>query len=248
MLPWVERSVLRWSAGKGQLMRIFLSWSGPISQQIATRLHDWLPNVLQYVEPFLSSEDIDKGARWLSSMMTELQACHFGLICLTPDNLTAQWMHFEAGALSKTIDRSRVMPILFKLQPSDVQGPLAQFQMVSLGKGKEEVYRLLKSIDNIAGDRKIEEDRLEKVFVKFWADLDSSIGEMLSIPPQEIDTPPSGPPDRTRAILEEVLVLVRQQATTAADTLPFIVGSLQGNVGVLRDMLNPSGKVALERS
>ena len=88
-------------------MKVFICWSGSVSRRIAKSIHDWLPNIIQNVEPFMSTEDIEKGARWLSTVHTELQDCHFGMICLTPENLGSQWIHFEAGALSKFIDRSR---------------------------------------------------------------------------------------------------------------------------------------------
>src|SRR5271169_3330669 len=170
-------------------MKVFISWSGSTSGQIARFLREWLPNVLQNVEPFLSNEDIDKGARWLSAVTDELQVCNFGLICLTPENLTAPWILFEAGSLSKIIGRSRVVPILFKLEPSDVQGPLTQFQMVNFGQ--EEMYRLLQSINNAGGERKLDENRLQKIFVKFWPELDANIATVQFIPHEERHTIPT---------------------------------------------------------
>jgi hypothetical protein len=83
-------------------MKVFISWSGSRSKQIAKLLHDWLPIVLQNIEAFMSIEEIEKGMRWFSSIATELQNCNFGSVCLTPENLTAPWIHFEAGALAKT--------------------------------------------------------------------------------------------------------------------------------------------------
>jgi hypothetical protein len=109
-------------------------------------------------------------------MTTELQDCHFGLICLTPENLIAPWIHFEAGSLSKIIDRSRLVPILFKLEPSDVQGPLTQFQMVNFGQ--DEMYRLLQSVNNAGEERKLEEGRLEKAFKAFWPELEKSVSKI----------------------------------------------------------------------
>jgi TIR domain len=70
-------------------LKIFISWSGPRSQGVAEALHDWLPNVLQNVKPWLSANDIDKGAKWRQAVTGELEKSNFGLICLTPENLTS---------------------------------------------------------------------------------------------------------------------------------------------------------------
>ena len=61
-------------------MRVFIRWSGDDSNQVALVLRDWLPTVLQHVETFVSSEDIDKGAVWLNSLNTELNDAGFGII------------------------------------------------------------------------------------------------------------------------------------------------------------------------
>jgi hypothetical protein len=214
-------------------MKVFISWSGSRSKQIAKILHDWLPIVLQNIEPFMSTEEIEKGMRWFSSIATELENCNFGLVCLTPENLTAPWIHFEAGALAKAIDHSRVVPLLFQLKPSEVQGPLAQFNIANFER--DDVKRLLKSISNAAGDEGLDERRLETTFAAFWTQFDNNI---RAIPKIVQDYKSGNDPHSSRdtaSILEEILVLVRQQSIVSSD-----ITALLQNSGQPVDALKPS--------
>ncbi|MCL2483300.1 MAG: toll/interleukin-1 receptor domain-containing protein [Propionibacteriaceae bacterium] len=101
-------------------MKVFISWSGPLSKKVAQVLKDWIPSVIQAIEPFLSSEDIEKGNRWNTDIARELQESTFGIICVTLENLSAEWLNFEAGALSKTIENTHVAPFLLDVRPSDL--------------------------------------------------------------------------------------------------------------------------------
>lgn len=82
-------------------MKIFFSWSGARSRAVAEALNDWLPRVIQAVKPFYSPE-IEKGAKWSNEIDDALEGTRFGIVCLTPDNLSSTWIHYETGALSKT--------------------------------------------------------------------------------------------------------------------------------------------------
>jgi hypothetical protein len=87
-------------------MEVFISWSGPRSGAVATALKGWLPLVVNALKPWLSSADIDKGARWGKEIAEHLQTAKAGIICLTPSNTRSDWLLFEAGALSKTVDNT----------------------------------------------------------------------------------------------------------------------------------------------
>lgn len=194
-------------------MKIFISWSGEASHKIAKALHVWLPILLQYVRPFTSSEEIEKGARWSSTVAQELENTNFGLLCLTPDNLDARWIYFEAGALAKLIDQSRVAPLLYNLKPSDVQGPLAQFQLTGLNY--EDMRRLVFSIDTAAGAASLDPSRLEKAYEALWPKFDDEIRGMEASekPSQNMAKPTSA-----ETILEELLSLSRQQTQLLASS------------------------------
>ena len=88
-------------------MEIFISWSGPRSKAIAKALNDWMPKVIQGVKPWMSP-DIPSGARWQAEIADRLDKNMVGVVCLTPENLNAPWLLFEAGALSKHVSDSRV--------------------------------------------------------------------------------------------------------------------------------------------
>lgn len=71
-------------------MKVFISWSGPRSKSLADALREWLPLVLQYVEPFVSDKDISAGDRWAQAIADELEASNFGIIYVTPEKLRSE--------------------------------------------------------------------------------------------------------------------------------------------------------------
>ena len=44
-------------------MKVFISWSGERSKQMAAALKEWLPTAIQYLEPWMSDTDIHAGDR-----------------------------------------------------------------------------------------------------------------------------------------------------------------------------------------
>jgi hypothetical protein len=88
-------------------MNVFISWSGPASLAVAKALKEWLPTVIQAAEPWVSDVDIASGARWSPEVSKQLEAAKFGIICLTPGNMDAPWVLFEAGAISRVVGWKR---------------------------------------------------------------------------------------------------------------------------------------------
>lgn len=186
-------------------MDVFISWSGPQSKQVAEALHHYLPLMINAIQPWLSSSDIDAGARWSSDIAGKLEASKVGIICLTPTNLDSIWVHFEAGALAKTLQNTFVCPYLVGLDPADVKGPLTQFQMKR--SNEEETKRLLETLNSALGEKAISADQFDESFSVWYPKLKERLEAI----------PKDGPVPKKRStedMLEELLELVRRQAQT----------------------------------
>lgn len=196
-------------------MKVFLSWSGKSSQSVALVLKDWLPQVIQVIEPYVSSEDIGKGERWSVDIAKELDTTNFGVLCVTKSNVHAPWLNFEAGALSKAFEKSRVSPFLLDIKPTDISGPLVQFQATQFSK--HEVKKLLLSINSTTNSLLLPESRLTKAFETWWPDLENSLGDIISDHSQPAKQKTEIKISNTEKLLEEVLELVRSQHMKLSD-------------------------------
>ncbi|HEV7515518.1 MAG TPA: toll/interleukin-1 receptor domain-containing protein [Thermoanaerobaculia bacterium] len=188
-------------------MKVFLSWSGETSRRLAEALREWLPAVLQAAEPWMSAADIDKGARWSADIAGELEQAKVGVLCLTRDNLTAPWVLFEAGALSKTLQRTYVCPYLLGLRPADLRGPLVQFQAAEANEA--DTRRLVATINAALGPSALSERGLDRAFATWWPSLEKTLKDLLPAKPA------TRPARSERDLLEEVLSLVRDLARVA---------------------------------
>ena len=188
-------------------MKIFLSWSGNMSLRVAGVFRDWLPSVIQSIEPYVSSEDIDKGARWSTDIAKELENSTFGILCVTKENFEAPWLSFEAGALSKTMDKTFVNPFLFDIKRSEVQGPILQFQSTIFEK--EDIKRMIKTINKACGETGISEARLETSFDVWYPHLESQLNNIKREMKATGDADDGQEETYTSEILEEILELSR---------------------------------------
>jgi hypothetical protein len=161
---------------------LFISWSGN-SRPLAEALREWLPTALHSVDPWMSEEDIHKGARFLEEIDRALAQCQAGIICITPENSHSVWVAFEAGALASRVQQSKlVVPVTVRMRSSDLQGPLAMFQGCQLVK--KDMLRLVKSLNELNTDEdRIPEARLLATFEGVWPRLESLLPELELAPP-----------------------------------------------------------------
>jgi hypothetical protein len=183
---------------------VFISWGGEQSKLIAEELRNWIPSVLQFAKPYFTPNDIEKGTSWNAGLSTKLAKCNVGIICLTKESLQRPWVLFEAGALSKDLERSRVCPILFGIEETDLSGPLTTFQATKFEK--TDFKKMMSVINEAGGGNTLQIETFDRVFEMWWPYLEVSISKILS--------EKAGPKREIRAdreILEEILDLTRHR-------------------------------------
>ena len=160
-------------------MNVFISWSGTgeLSERAAELIRDWLPLVLQSVQPWMSAKDLYAGTRWSHELSKQLSESNFGILCVTRDSMNKPWLLFEAGGLAKSLDEGSVIPLLIDLEPTELSGPLAQFQCQKLEK--DGMWSVVDSL-NRKLTAPIQNDRLRKSFEVFWPDLDAGRERLLA--------------------------------------------------------------------
>jgi hypothetical protein len=197
---------------------VFLAWSGPVSKAVAEAWHQWLPLAIQGARPWMSSTDIPKGTPWFGELADQLKGIKIGIICVTPDNLSAPSIHFEAGALSKTVaEQQYVCPYLFNVKDSDLGFPLAHFQTTKAQQ--DDTRQLFHSLHRALQTAGLTKGQLDVVFDKWWPDLQI---KLEAIP--HLDSRQQRPHRKEGEILEEVLKLVRDLARRpyTVPTVPII--------------------------
>lgn len=179
-------------------MKLFISWSGEQGKKIAEKLSLWIPSVLQSVEPFFSPSDIEKGENWDGRLTLELSQTDFGIVCLTQESVNAPWIHFEAGALSKTLN-SRLWVLMFGINTSSIKGPLSRFQNTTFNMG--DFFELLKTVNKYA-ETPLDSTRLKYIYSNMWPYL---YNEIMDIMKEHVvkDVSDNSP-------IEEILRLVRK--------------------------------------
>jgi hypothetical protein len=203
-------------------LRVFISWSGERSKALAIAVRDWLPLVLHYVEPWLSDADIEAGERWAQSVAKELNASNFGIVCVTSENVNSPWILFEAGALTKSLETSRVIPLLFDLEFSDISGPLAQFQAKKLTRaGLDEVIHSLQG----SADEPIPEERAKQLFEALWSEFENKLSEIPDEAPTERHVRPQ------HEVLEELVSSIRTLDARVRESEEMISTSPRGRRG-----------------
>lgn len=181
----------------------------------------------------MSQEDIAAGQDWSSIIDDRLDNALFGIICVTPDNQSAPWLNYEAGAIAKAVNgvQARVAPLLIDFaEATELVGPLKKFQ--SKPATKEGIFSIVRSINSIL-DQPRDPNKLDDALSDMWPRLERRL--------TEIDEAKPAPKEKSRTekdmvieILSTVRDISRQMPSIVAqapetDTRPALSNSeLQG--------------------
>lgn len=158
-------------------MKVFISWSKERSLIVAKALEEWLPQVINQVQPWMSAKSIESGKLSISQISDALETTNFGIICVTPENQYETWLNFEAGALSKAVKgaNASAIPLLVGFDGiAALKPPLSNYQAhLAIEQDIKVIVHAIN--DALTAPRDIAQ--LDAAFDKWWPDLEVSIKE-----------------------------------------------------------------------
>ncbi len=108
--------------------KIFISWSKPVSKNVAKILATWLELFFKpSVKTFMSERDIPPGVESINRVTAELRKANAGIFCITSENLAdaSSWIPSEAGSVahnpqSTDSTENLLIPFIFDAEEVDL--------------------------------------------------------------------------------------------------------------------------------
>jgi tetratricopeptide (TPR) repeat protein len=184
-------------------IKVFLSWSGKKSHYVAKLLKSLLEDLFGDFIRVWISDDMGAGRRWVTEIVQGLDKTQLGIICVTKSNQTTPWILYEAGAIAGRLTEGNICPFLIDLAPSDLSGPLSQFQAVQ--NNEAGLRKLVSSISMSVGLNNEAKGRIDRLLDALWQEFNQNLDKS---PADEINP---GPEKSDVDILREILDTLRLQ-------------------------------------
>jgi hypothetical protein len=191
---------------------------------VATALSDWLPQVINQVEPWMSAVSLESGKPSIAQISEALESTNFGIICVTPENQHETWLNFEAGALAKAVKSASAsaIPLLVGFGSyGELDAPLNNYQAHM--STKDDLKKIVHSINDALGSAKRPASQLETAFEKWWPDLEVNLLEAAEWEVAEVVEAEENSTDkRFDQVIQAVKTLQRQvdELTTVVRSMP----------------------------
>lgn len=207
---------------------------------MAVAFRDWLPQVIQAAEPWLS-ESMDRGAQWFATIGAQLKTAAYGILCVTPENAGEPWVLFEAGALAIHTSERLACLYLLDMTPAGLPQPLGQLQAATADR--EGTWQVIETINSLLDDSvRLPDGRLRRAFDKWWQDLEvwwQDLEVRIKAAREIAHELPAAPARSTDEKLDEVLEIVRALQRSGARVLDTTIPAT--SAGLLGDAVNRPG-------
>ena len=165
-------------------MKVFLSWSGKTSREVAQALS----RLAAVRHPGGEAVHLDRRHRQGQALercpVERAERDRVRHPSHHPDNFDKPWLHFEAGAISRRSTRPTCRRF-FNIDPLRVVGPLSQFQATI--NDPDDILRLLISINSrLPDDQRLSFDVLSREFELLWPDLKKKLDKAAET--QDLET------------------------------------------------------------
>ena len=176
------------------MLDVFFCWSGQRCRRLAGELKKHLPKFIPGLahangSNLFVSDDIPKGNRWFDAVEKPLDRADVGIVCITREGLQSGWIHFEAGALARTIRKKRkqggtLLTYLLGVRSDELTGPLAEYQ--ATGFDREDTKRLCAAVVGAMARDAEEPPDWEIAFNKNWGHFERAVKAIGPQPASEL--------------------------------------------------------------
>ena len=132
--------------------KIFLSWSGTKSDDLAHALAVWFAAYGHQEMVFFSPHDLEKGKEWRGQLVAQLRESKVLIAFLTKENIgKSRWMECEATAVWLSDEDTLVFSVLVDLERSEIPknsawaGPFSEHSFISIDD-EEQIKMMLREI------------------------------------------------------------------------------------------------------
>lgn len=164
---------------------VFISWSGKRSKELARLFVLYGKDLLTNVSFYFSSDEIKGGEKQRQNIESCLNNTNFGIVFLTSTNLSSKWIYFEAGAISRTLEKHRIIPLLYDIDIEKIGEPFSAYQGFKIDK--ESLLKVFIDINDFQENwNKIPEQTIKNNFNRLWKDFDFDLKKVNEINEDEV--------------------------------------------------------------